>query len=91
MDDRYTRQRRLPEVGDAGQARLERAALVVAAGPAALPELTYLCRAGARELLISRWHAAEEFTHAAHFRHRESRELATGCWRALRKINGFLE
>ncbi|HVJ21127.1 MAG TPA: hypothetical protein VM686_37205 [Polyangiaceae bacterium] len=91
MDDRYTRQRRLPEVGDAGQARLERAALAVAAGPDALTELAYLERAGAREILISRWQAPEVFTHAAHFRHAPSRKLGAGSWRALRQINRILE
>ena len=91
MYDRYTRQRRLPEVGDAGQMRLERASLGVAAGPAALAELAYLERAGVGELLVSRWLIPEPFAHAAHFRHAPSRELGAGSWRALRKINRILE
>ena len=89
--DRYSRQRRLPEVGDAGQERLERAALVIAAGPAAAWELSYLERAGARELAISRWHRPEAFAHQAYFRHASSRQLGAGSWRALRKINLILE
>jgi len=88
--DRYSRQRCLPEVGDAGQARLEGAALVVAAGPAALVELAYLARAGAREVAISRLEPAVPFTHRAHFRHAPSRDFAAGSWRALHKIKSIL-
>jgi len=89
--DRYSRQRRLAEVGDAGQARLERAEIGVAAGTAASIELAYLARAGVRAVLISRWQAPETFTHAAHFRHASSRRLAAGSWRALQQIKRILE
>jgi hypothetical protein len=89
-DDRYSRQRRLPQVGDAGQARLGQAALSVAAGPAALYELTYLLRAGVGVVAVEGWRVAEPFVHHAHFRHRAARLLGAGSWRALGKINRIL-
>lgn len=53
MTDRYSRQRVLPEVGAAGQARLAAATvLVVGAGGLGCPVLQYLCAAGAGRLLI---------------------------------------
>ena len=49
--DRHTRQRRLPEVGEAGQARLAQSSLTIAAGSASLTELSYLERAGVGQLV----------------------------------------
>lgn len=89
--DRYSRQRRLQQVGDAGQARLERASLTVAASPAAASELSYLSRAGARAVLISRYESPVAFAHAGFFRHAAARELGAGAWRALRQIKAILE
>jgi hypothetical protein len=85
-EDPYSRQRRLPEVGDLGQARLLSAHLIVAAGAEARSEAAYLERAGVGEVLVSALHQPEPFAHAAHFRHAASSELAAGAWRALRKL-----
>ncbi len=92
MDDqrRYSRQQRLPEVGDLGQARLARASLHVAAGPAAGTELAYLERAGVGAVFLSSLGQQTPFVHAGYFRHAASRTLAAGAWRALHKINASL-
>lgn len=90
--DLYSRQRRLPEVGDAGQERLERAELDIEAGPAAASELTYLLRAGVGKAIVTRRLAPKvPFAHSAHFRFAPSRTLAEGAWRALRKIQAVIE
>ncbi len=53
MSDRYSRQRILPEVGAAGQARLRDACvLVIGAGGLGCAVLQYLCAAGVGRLLI---------------------------------------
>lgn len=53
MADRYARQRVLPEIGAAGQARLAAATVLVAgAGGLGCPVLQYLCAAGVGRLLI---------------------------------------
>jgi hypothetical protein len=90
MTDRYSRQRRLAQVGDAGQARLEDARFDVTAGPSALVEVAYLARAGARAVLVDRFLPRAPFAHAAHFRHAASRRLAAGSWRALQKLTATL-
>ncbi|HEV7718454.1 MAG TPA: HesA/MoeB/ThiF family protein [Arsenicitalea sp.] len=53
MTDRYARQRVLPEVGDAGQARIEAGSvLVVGAGGLGCPVLQYLAGAGVGRIYI---------------------------------------
>lgn len=89
--DLYSRQRRLPEVGAEGQERLERADLVIAAGPAAGSELLYLLRAGVGKALVSRRSAPAPFAHGAHFKFGSSRTLAEGAWRALRQIHAVIQ
>jgi len=48
--DRYSRQRKLPEVGAEGQRRIEGLIARVASGPGCLIELAYLERAGVGQL-----------------------------------------
>jgi hypothetical protein len=85
-DDRYTRQRRLREIGDAGQARLERASVVVHGGEAAVLELLYLHRAGVGSVMIDSFGESRPFVHEAQFRHPVARRHAAASWRALRAI-----
>jgi hypothetical protein len=80
----------VPAVRD-GELHEVKSSIILQPGPAALTELAYLERAGARELLISRWHAPEPFPHAALFRRGPSLTRAAGSWRALRKIHLILE
>ncbi len=83
MVDRYTRQRRLPEVGDEGQARISAARLSVGDSPEAWSEREYLERAGAGAVTTVAGLAEAPFAHAGTFRHAASRRLGAGCWRAL--------
>ena len=82
FEDRYTRQRRLPEVGEAGQARLGQAEAVVRGNQGADVEQSYLERAG---VTVRREPEAAPlpFLHAAAFRFEASRGVAAGAWRAL--------
>jgi hypothetical protein len=85
-DDRYTRQRRLREIGDAGQTRLERATVVVHGGEAAVLELLYLHRAGVGSVTIDSLAEPRAFVHEALFRNPVARRHAAASWRALRAI-----
>jgi hypothetical protein len=88
--DRYLRQRRLAEIGDAGQARLLAASHRVAGTDGALTELVYLERAGLRAVSIDTLAEPRPFAHAALFRHAVTRRHAAGSWRALRAITELL-
>jgi len=89
MVDRYTRQRRLAEVGDEGQARIAAARLSVAEGAEATYERDYLERAGADVNTVPGLEPAP-FEHAGAFVHVASRRLAAGSWRALGALRGLL-
>ena len=89
--DRYVRQRRLAELGEAGQARLSAASHRVAGTDGALTELVYLHRAGFRAVSVEKLAKARPFAHAEYFHHAASRRHAAGAWRALRAITELLE
>jgi hypothetical protein len=84
--DRYSRQRRLPEVGDAGQARIAAAVVDVRGRDGAIIETEYLYRAGVERLSISPNLEPEPFAHERHFRFFASRRIGAGAWRALGKL-----
>ena len=86
MEDRFTRQRRLPEIGDRGQARIAAECFRVAAGEEAWMERDYLARAGAGVVAINAELSPAPFVHARHFRHEATRRHASAAWRALRQI-----
>ena len=96
VQERYTRQMRLVEVGAAGQAQLMnttlRCALESAAtslGGAARVEREYLQRAGVR--CIDDQHTqGPSFVHTSAFRHPACRDVAAGAWRALKQIHTVL-
>jgi len=85
-DDRYTRQRRLREIGDGGQARLLCASVSIAGGAEAMVELVYLHRAGIGSVSIDSLSRPHDFPHAAAFHHEAARRHAAAAWRALRTI-----
>ena len=85
-DDRYTRQRRLREIGDAGQQRLFASNVSIGGGPEAVVELIYLHRAGVGAVAIDGFAEARAFVHANLFRHAAARHHAAASWRALRTL-----
>ena len=84
--DRYTRQRRLREIGDAGQARLHAASVTIGGRADSMVELVYLERAGVGSVTIDSLAAPRAFAHAAVFQHDAARRHAASAWRALRSI-----
>jgi hypothetical protein len=88
--DPWSRQRRLPEVGDHGQQRLASAALQVRGSDGAIIETEYLHRAGVERIEILPRANALPFAHEAHFRFFASRRIGAGAWRALEKIRRVL-
>lgn len=94
FQDRYSRQRKLPEVGKRGQQRIEALHAVVQGGPEALVELAYLERAGVRQLELRETSATEaspSWPHSECFAHPGPRNVALGAWGALRRIRQALE
>lgn len=88
--DLYDRQRRLPEVGDVGQARLREAVVSVRGSDAAIIETEYLHRAGVERLSITPGLEPEPFRHEAFFRFYAPRRIGAGAWRALSKMRRVL-
>jgi hypothetical protein len=85
-EDRYTRQRRLREIGDAGQERLLSANVTLAGGADALVALVYLHRAGVGSVTLDSLGMPRSFAHRGVFRHAASLRHASGAWRALRTV-----
>jgi hypothetical protein len=81
-DDPYDRQRRLPGIGDAGQAAIESSEALLPAGPGATWALAYLVRAGVGKAAIHRSTAAP-FPHRGAFRFSAPLEVASGAHLAL--------
>ena len=89
-EDRFDRQRRLAEVGDLGQARIESAAFEVRGGDGAVLETVYLQRAGAERVTLSSRKEPEAFAHERAFHHAASRRVGAGAWRALVQVRNVL-
>ncbi len=87
-DERTTRQRRLAEVGEAGQARIAAARFDVPPDDAGWIEAQYLRRAGAAE--VRSGGVREPFVHAAAFRFQACRNVAHGAFAALGKLRRTL-
>lgn len=86
LDERFSRQARLPEVGMAGQERLWSAELEVRGADGALVEAQYLHRAGIERLTLLPQAEPEAFAHRNAFRFPAPRMVGAGAWRALSKI-----
>lgn len=87
--DRYSRQKRLKEVGLEGQLRIEACALVLSPGPEAPIALEYLRRAGALGVQVrADASPAKPFPHGTCFHSELARSYAAGAWTAL---TGVLE
>lgn len=88
--DPFSRQRRLAEVGDRGQERIEAHAGRVPAAPGARLELAYLFRAGVQTLELSPRVPLKQCPHGSVFRHSPARAAAEGAWRALCQLKEAL-
>ncbi|HWA75036.1 MAG TPA: hypothetical protein VG937_22005 [Polyangiaceae bacterium] len=88
--DRYDRQRRLRQVGPAGQLRIERSEATIPAGAAAAVALAYLTRAGVERAIIE-VRPDDAFSHSTFFRFSGPRTVAQGAEGALRHLLKSLE
>lgn len=87
---RFERQARLAEVGEAGQRRIEAAKLSVGASGSADVEAMYLERAGVAHVRRSR-EPDQSFQHGDAFRYDVCRIYGAGAWRALRQLSDVLD
>lgn len=90
FEDRYTRQRRLAEVGPQGQLRLERQRLAVAPHADVELELDYLRRAGVQQVTSDPQQSTLDFPWAAQFQFSGPLGVARGAWSALARIRAAL-
>jgi hypothetical protein len=90
FEDRYTRQRRLDEVGPEGQQRLQAAAQVLARHDAVELEVDYLRRAGVQQLRFAPDAAAPEFPWSDQFQFTGPSLVARGAHAALARIRAIL-
>ena len=105
FEDRYTRQRRLAEVGPLGQLRLERQSLAIARHADVELELDYLRRAGVQQVTVQQVtvqqvggqpagvdaeQSALDFPWTAQFQFSGPLGVARGAWSALARIRAAL-
>src|SRR5262249_15855206 len=90
FEDRFSRQRRLPEVGPSGQERLCASELDVAEHADLELELAYLTRAGVAGVAVRPAAPSLEFPWAAWFEHGAALGVARGAWCALTRIKARL-
>jgi hypothetical protein len=81
--DPYDRQRRLSEIGSAGQSKIERSEARLCAGPGAAVALAFLVRAGVERGSITRAATPPSFPHARSFRFSGPFAVARGAHQAL--------
>ncbi|HKO89638.1 MAG TPA: hypothetical protein VJU61_00705 [Polyangiaceae bacterium] len=86
FEDRYSRQRRLVEVGPEGQRRLEQTELVLAPHADTDVEREYLTRAGITRIGQAPEGTAPVFPWSHHFRFSAPLAVARGAWCALSQI-----
>lgn len=89
-DPTLSRQLLLPEIGEAGQARIGAASFEVTGSDGAIIEAEYLHRAGAERLELLPGREALAFRHERWFRFAASRRVGAGAWRALVKLRTVL-
>ncbi len=82
MDERFERQRLLPEIGADGQRRIGSTDVVVSNTARVDVERAYLEAAGFRSVGLGDA-VATPFVHASTFRHEAPRETGAAAWRAL--------
>lgn len=102
FEDRFTRQRQLPEVGLAGQERIAQLDVRLASDPSAEIEALYLWRAGVAAVVIEPSgtddaappRAAAPVTvvcpHAGEFQYAAARRFGVGVHRALTRLRQAL-
>jgi hypothetical protein len=91
FEDRYSRQRRLPEVGPSGQERLRATELCIAEHSDVELELDYLARAGMARARVDPAGAPLTFPWSAWFEHDAPLGVARGAWCALSRIKSALD
>lgn len=89
-DDLWSRQRRLPEIGEHGQALIAAESYEVFGSDGAILESEYLHRAGAQRVAIMPRAEPVPFAHEGFFRFAASRRVGAGAWRALAALRRTL-
>lgn len=89
-EDRYTRQRQLPEVGIDGQRQLSSIQAKLAPGSSSLVALIYLHRAGVGKVEVSSSAEPAVLKHQSLFTFDGPADVAAGCQVALAHIRGAL-
>ncbi len=94
MNQRYDRQRRLPEVGAEGQRRIEQAVVSLPEGDGMEYAVSYLSRAGVGQIRVGGPESAGvggSFPHGRFFSQPVALELAHGAWQAVVAIRATLD
>jgi hypothetical protein len=90
FEDRYTRQRRLTEVGHEGQRRLATARLILAPHAGVDVERDYLVRAGVSQIQVDPEGSPPPFPWPEFFEFTAPLCVARGAWCALSRIRTVL-
>lgn len=91
FEDRYSRQRRLPEVGARGQIALEQARPVIRRHAGLSIEQEYLCRSGVGSSTVDEQAVPRLFAHAPSFQFAGPSQVAQGAWCALQVVREILQ
>lgn len=90
FEDRYSRQRRLPEVGVRGQLALEQASPVLSVHAGSQIEQEYLTRSGVVHAKVSSSRSPCRFAHEDWFQFSPTLRIAQGASGALQHIEAIL-
>lgn len=91
MTDLYSRQKKLREIGEAGQLKIARATVLIPAGPESEMATEYLRRSGIGSIAVDPHIAPLDFLHADQFQFELCRTFAASAWIATQNVVRILE
>lgn len=91
MPELYSRQKKLREIGEAGQIKIAEATVLIPAGPESEMAAEYLRRSGIGSVAVDARIEHPDFLHANQFQFEPCRTFAASAWIATQNVVRILE